>query len=387
MKKFLRPDEIADIESGFAENAPKSAQMKATRIIESLGFAFFGDDSPLAPTELTVLLEGLSERAGKDEKRMTEQLLKEFGFIRSSEVKQAAKAERRKPGPKKKSSTNQTDERLRRLLENIRTLLEIPSDTSKIESLEAAYDTLEASDDLLRWHLLVSKVELMTLRRIGGQFGDISPLVEGTEIAPLNLLAALSLNDPKHSESPHDEQNEETEASIYAKISSVLKLDGLAVMDRCLREKESGTGDSNQSLPDNGTSRPEVLTATWNRLRHLNQLFMDTGIAIAKRDIEGLYRLCESGPPLTGILAELRDLFLKITNRQGVHPFQGETLEDFVVATEPTKEGEEFTGGYWDIPRSIQKQNMRKFVVQYQIALGKKRDTAASAKKKKTKQS
>ncbi len=129
-------------------------------------------------------------------------------------------------------------------------------------------------------------------------------------------------------------------------------------------------------------SRPAILRKALARLRHRYQIFVDTDQAVSRNRLvpvyeglrglfiddlipihemledEGSWNIPESN--VASILTELQDVFREASNRQGIHPFSGEKLEEVILAAEPVSELENSTGGYLDTTRWVRANATRR---------------------------
>ena len=399
-KEYLTEKEQGELSRGFSRDALPIARTRAEALLGRLGYyQLTAEDSRLSEEDWLSLFEGFARGAEQSEKAKAEDVLRRLGFERrrkevaSSDREPAEPAtSQRKRGPNRKSSVNPTDAEIRRLFANVRALLAVPQDLPKPATFELLIRVLSTMHDVLRGNLFFTNQELQqiryrygqmqsALRHAGASFwpeletlvrsfetSDDSPTLETVTCSVSRLIAKESCTENQDDrKSPSSTARDSEEGYLYIRLAQVLGLDLPAVFDRYSQTAEqpspglgnAGGHDGNQAiinssfaaLSEMGLSRSEVLKTAIGRLSHYKMLFKKVKKAVSVEDVAGVFRVVRdrSGMAKTLLAVDffnsLGDIFRTATQRQGVHPFQGETIQDFDPSPRQIGNGEISTGG------------------------------------------
>ena len=113
----------------------------------------------LDSTDVRDLEEGFKKGRSPEELRKAEQVIQALGYVKRSQ-------ERKRPGPRKKTRVNPTDETLRRLVTTIRAVLGLPHDTPKLTALNILDQLLRVARGWLRENFFLTRHERLTLAAI-----------------------------------------------------------------------------------------------------------------------------------------------------------------------------------------------------------------------------
>ncbi|MCE9611447.1 MAG: hypothetical protein K8R23_14720 [Chthoniobacter sp.] len=322
----------------------------------------------LNKADLRILEEGFTPKYSPEERTLAVKLLRGLGYIKKSEVP-------KRPGPKSKSSMNQTDETLRRLVATIRAVLNLNYNVPKIKTLTVLYRVLATADDLLKNHFLLTEMERQQLRALSeraekseyGMIRESHHLLKACldELSSRFACWDRHLRDIASYENfcfrPETEQKHEIEKQgalteeevIYSRLASTLKLD-----TRAWLEGEGGDGQecapafASQTLKEMKLFRRDVLATALGRLFHLESVFSKAQLLLSAEASEAIrthleendYVIVNGPEPIRMILGELAGLFISVGERQGVHPCPLK-VENLVLDRKPTAEGQISTGG------------------------------------------
>ena len=267
--------------------------------------------------DLMFIEEGLQPGAGQEERIKADTVLKSRGYEHKSKAK-------KKPGPKKKSSINPTEEKLARIITEMRSLLKRPraSKAEVLGLLAAAFSRFEA---ICNTGLFVSAAHTQKIHSfVLDCREDVAALVK--ELEPefhrlsdeLRKAKKLTLQDLLESSEPLQVTHEPREHIYYRRLKSMLRL-------KC--DESAADVDETRGVP-----RPVILEAALERLLEITAILEDSSFLSAVL-LESLYfklrEICfyPQGSLAMRPLFDLESIFLESIKRQGTSPFPPFALE------------------------------------------------------------
>ncbi len=390
---FISDGELRRIKVGLKRNATKEEREEVERILELRGFLPMLVETGLKAGEWRGLRDGLVSNPAKVDLSEAKRILEEHGFRHKKDVDREIRRRGKRPGPKKRSATNPTEEDLRRLVGSARAALGLKAAETRTEVLGALHRVLWGASNFLSENFVVSSSdvhELSALIRRG----------EGPELASISLVGDVvrelrnalreladsggghevtihTLTDSRWSDDSGDVDALD-EGAQWLRLARDLGLDLPALVERAgsrfageggLANKAASGQDDPESegfeapleLGDVPYSRLAILTTGLARLTHLRALFADCGLAIPGCDLENVWRIARSDEPwylddspAARYMGDVGDFLLGLATRQGIYPFQHEKAEEWNLRPDPAEEGEVSTGGYLDTSRRTQ---------------------------------
>lgn len=289
----------------------------------------------LDKNDLRTLEEGFRRYRSPAELQKADNLLRELGYVKKSETP-------KRPGPKSKSSVNQTDETLRRLVATVRAVLDLEDDVPKMTVLTVLSDVLAEADRLLRRRYFVTLIESQQLAAICERAKQSEYAID-RRAHELVRVCLDNLKTPKAEwnrtlrklaadqfQLVENDSGEQAEREIFSKLNATLEL-RTTVLVRCWTNR-SGPAMAELGSPelepkDLAISRRETLITAIGRLFHLTTLFSQASFFLPEQVSNELQGFCQENeevivfaPKETKLVAgELLDLIWTIGHRQGVH--------------------------------------------------------------------
>jgi hypothetical protein len=256
----------------------------------------------------------------------------------------------KKSGPKRKCSTNQTDEDLRRLVETVRATVGFSEGLSRFDVLRSLWSLVADTEQCFTDHLLVSRDEYVRLRRYcsslkeAGHWQDAELIscfewmfqADISELNPSPSFEELALDSESRSQKVRSFKDE---AELYSWLAISLQMIAPAP-------------DSNQdSYKDFDVTRGEILRTGLARVNHIKQLlglvqFAIDGQLIAEMHshVSGAY---ERDLENKAAYEKMHNLLHHAMHRQGIHPLLRLSLENLNMNPKQFEEGEVYPGGYF----------------------------------------